>query len=295
MPVVELDLKKDLKKGEEDKRTPYFFLGAIATNFHQTAALSLAMALSGHKVYVPMQPEQSSVERPDDFGKTLREQGNLKPYAELARQTVKKIGLKEFNLLGYSMGATTALELAVNPDFEGIKDLIIIEPLGIEQKGLTRLAKEAVFGQVILKTLPSSEARIKTFLQGAEAGQGKLSLLLATANILSKKHFSPEKLKAINPKGRFQVWIGDRSPFVNKKTAENVFGETERLRRTQNQDFSPLEFYEVKSGDHGWPMMNALGLSRTITGEKPKEWITKVKTKDLENSAMAGIIKDIKK
>ena len=42
-------------------------------------------------------------------------------------------------------------------------------------------------------------------------------------------------------------------------------------------------------------MMNALGLSRTITGEKPKEWITKVKTKDLENSAMAGIIKDIKK
>lgn len=293
IPIVELDLKKDLNP-EEDKRTPYFFLGSIATNFHQSACFSLAMALDGHKVYVPMQPEQPAVKKPDNFGETLSQQGNLKPYAELAKKTIEKIGLKEFNLVGYSMGATTSLELATDPELQGLNDLTIIEPLGIEEKGLLKLGKEFGFNQAMLKTIPSSEARIKTFFQGAEAGQGEFGLFLKAGNILSKKHFDAEKLKAINPKGRFQVWIGTKSPVVSEKLAESVFEETEKLRQAQNSNSSPLEFYKVKGADHGLPMMNALGLSRMITGKKPSEQVTEVKMKDLENSAMARIIKDIK-
>lgn len=295
IPVVELDLKKEASpEPEDDKRTPYFFLGSIATNFHQSACFSMAMALDGHKVYVPMQPEQPAVKKPDNFGETLREQGNLKPYAKLAKGIIEKMGLKDFNLVGYSMGASTSLELAIDPELQGLNDLTIIEPLGIEKKGFLRLATEGGLNHTILQTVPSSGARIKTFFQGAEAGQGNLGLLLLAVNILSKKHFDPDRLKELKPKGRFQVFIGTKSAYVKQRVAEKVFTETEQLRQAQNPDASPIEFYEVENGDHNWPMMNALGLSKMITGEKPKERITKVKTKDLKNSVMAEIIKDIK-
>lgn len=294
IPVVELDLKKDIDP-EKDTRVPYFFTGSIATNHHQSAAFSLALALDGHKVYIPIQPEQPYVKKPADFGEKLKNQGDLKIHSELAKQTIEKIGLKEVNLIGYSMGAATALELATDPDFaEKINDLTIIEPLGIEEKGFPQLVKEFGFNQAILKTVPSSEARIKTFFQGAKEGQGDFGLFLTTSKILSKKHFDQEKLKSLNPKGRFQVWVGNKSPVTNEKIAENLFLETEELRKAQNPDASPLEFYKVQGGDHGFPLMNALGFSRMMNEKKPKDQITTVKTSDMENSAMKRILKDIK-
>ena len=292
VPVVELDLMKDVKP-EEDKRTPYFILGQIATNFHQSACLSMALALDGHKVFVPMQPEQPAVKKPDNFGEILKQQGSLKPHAKLARGVIEKIGLKEFNLVGYSMGATSALELATDPELKGLNDLTVIEPLGIEQKGFLKLAKEFAFNQGILKTLPSSEQRIKAFLQGSEAGQGKLGLLLRTADILSKKQFDAEKLKAINPKGRFQICVGTNSPVLNEKMVEGVLKETEILRQEKNPNAAPLEFYKVAGADHEFALSNALGLFRLMAAEKPTQSVTGVKLEDLENSAMARILKEI--
>jgi hypothetical protein len=296
VPVVELDLKKgEGNESEKDERTPYFFLGGIGTNFQQTACFSMAMALDGHKVYVPMQPEQPSVQKPDNFAETYRKQGDLKIHAKIAEEIIKKVGAKEFNLVGHSTGATTALEIASDPELEGLKDLVVLEPMGIEDKGFAKLAREAVFGYMARDTLPSSEARIKNMQQGAEAGQGSIGLMLITANILSKKLYKPEKLKEINPKGRFQVWAGTQSSYVNKRIAEDVFQETEQLRQAKNPDASPLEFYEVKGGDHNFPITYALGLSKMITAEKPKESLIHVKKKDFEDSAMLGIINEIKK
>ncbi len=297
VPVVKLDFKKD-KDGkeinpEDDKRIPYFLLGGIASSYHQMAAISLALALDGHIVYTSMQPEQPSVKKPANFGKMLSMQENLKIHSDIAKETIKKIGLSRVNVIGYSTGATTALELAVDPDFEGLNDLIVIEPLGIEDMWFLELAKRFGIDQA-LRTLLSSEGLIKSVLQGAKEGQGELNLSLKTAKILSKKHFTPEILSEINPAGRFQLWMGKQSPLMNKKIFEEVFLEMERLRQGRDSGVSPLELYEVASNDHTWPMKNALGLSGMITEERPSDQITQVKTSDLENSAMQRIIKNIK-
>ncbi len=297
VPVVELDLKKDAEgkdiDPEKDVRIPEVFLGSVATQFHQSACFSMARALEGHKVFVPMQPEQPSVKKPENFGEILSKEGNLKPYSKLAKGVIETLGLKEFNLSGFSMGATTALELATDPELEGLNDLTIMEPLGIEDKGLVKLGIEFGVKQGI-KTMKSSEARIKTLAQGAPEGQGEIGLFAKTANILSKKHFDPEKLSKINAKGRFQVWVGGESPIVDNELAEKVFSETDELIHEKNPEVSRLEFYKVNGADHGLAMMNSIGLSRMIDAKKPNEKNTTLSEEDLGNSAMEWIIKDIK-
>jgi len=293
IPIAELDLNKDVEP-EKDTRTPYFLIGGIAQKYaFQTVVLSLALALDGHKVFIYTYPEQSMVQRPDNFREMLKNQGDLKIHAELAKQTIKKWGLKDVNIVGYSMGGAIALELAVGPDLKELKDLIIIEPLGIEEKGLPRLAKEFALEQGLLKTLPYSEARIKTFKQGRKENTGNFGFLLEDAKILSKKYFWPERLKEIKPTGRYQVWVGTESPIVDDKIAENIFLETEVLRKSENPDTMPLEFYKVEGGDHGWPFMNATGFSRILEEERPKQQTTTVKLSELENSAIVRILKDI--
>src|SRR5437867_3593831 len=102
----------------------------------------MARALEGHKVYVPMQVEQPSVKKPENFGEVLSKQGDLKPYSELAKKIIEQLGLQEFNLSGYSSGAAQALELATDPELQGLNDLTIMEPLGIQDKGFMRLGME---------------------------------------------------------------------------------------------------------------------------------------------------------
>ena len=293
MPVCELDLRKDIKP-EDDKRVPYFLLGGIGTQHHQSAALSMALALEGHKVYIPTNPEQPSVQKPDNYAEDLKKQGDFRIHAELVKQIIEKMGLKEVNIVGYSTGATVALELATDNSFDKINDLTVLEPLGIENKGFPRLAKEFGIEQVLLKFLPYSEARIKNYQQGKEQGEASLPLFLTVAKILSKKLFTPEKLKNIHNKGRFQVCIGTSSPVMNGKAIEESFAKAEQLKSEQGQKTSSVELYKIKGGDHNWPATNALGLFKMMTGEKPKEQVTQVKLKDLENSAMARIIKDSK-
>ena len=295
VPVVELDLKKEEEKdGEEDKRTPYFLLGSVATNYHQTAALSMGLALEGERVLVPAWPEQAMVGRPDNFGELLKQQEGLKLHEEYAKQTIRQMDLKKVNLMGYSMGGAVSLELAQDPDFQELQDLIIVEPAGLEEKGLVGIGKDFALSEGLLKTLPYSEAMIKTLKQGARDDTGSIKFLIQDGRILGKKHFDAEKLAKINPKGRYQLWVGTKSSITNDKTAEKVFLEADEIRKQQNPDASPVEIHVVEGGTHGWPSINNLGFSRMLKEEEPKEQVSTVRISDLENSAMAGILEDIK-
>ncbi len=288
MPVVELDLRKDIDPSE-DKRTPYVFLGGIGSDAIKGAAFSMALALHGHKVYATQQPEQPCVKKPENFRQILAEQGDMKIHAAIAKQTIRNLGLENINLVGWSTGATTALEIACDPDFKSINDLIALEPLGFEAKGLPKLAKEAAI-KLPLAAFPYSETRIKGFAQGAEAGQADLALMFETGKILSKKLLSPERMSKINPKGRFQVWMGTRSSYTNVRVSENVLSKTEELRQENNPGASPLEIYEVSGSDHFLPLVNALGLVETMSQERPDKSITKIKKSDLKNSAVQEIL-----
>lgn len=298
VPVVELDLKKD-KDGkeinpEEDDRIPDVFLGGIATQAHQSACFSMARALDGHKVYVPMNPEQPAVKKPANFSETLGKQPDLRIHAEIAKKIIENLGLERFNLLGHSTGATTILEMAKDPELKGLNDLVSMEPLGLQNMGLLRLGIGFGLKGGLKQTMLSSEARIKTMSQGAPEGQGELGLFARTANILSKKHFSPEDFAEVSLTGSFQVWIGTESPIVDNKIAGKFFTEMEALRQERNPGVKKSKLYKVAGADHVFAMTHPLGLSEIIDGEKPDEQVIKVKKKDLQNSAMARILKGIK-
>jgi len=295
VPVVEFDLKKkDEKETEEDKRTPYFFIPGMPTSdFHSSAAISMAMALRGNKVYVPVDLETSSVGKPENFKGMVKERGDLGIHAEVFRQTIKTLGLEKVNVMGHSFGATIALELALASDFKELEDLIVMEPLGVEEKGVRKLATQFGFNQTLLRFLPYSEQRIKVAKEKGSKSKSNMALYLEDVKIIAKRLYSPEKLSKIKPNGRFQVWFGTDSPIMNVKETERVFQESEELRQ-KTPDASPVEIYEVEKGEHMWPVRGALGLSKMLQAKKPESQITKVKISDLKNSAMAGILEDIK-
>ena len=296
VPVAELDLrKKEDGKEKEDERIPYFMLGSVAQNYHQMAAFAMGLALKGERVLVPTWPEQAIGGRPDNFNELLKKQHNLKIHKEYAKKTIEAMGLEKINLVGYSMGGAVSLELAQDPDFNAIQDLTIIEPAGLEDKGILKLTKDFAIEEGMLKTMPYSENRIKTMNQGKREEVLNLELLMEDCKILSKKCFDKDTLGKIHPKGRYQLWVGTKSSIADSKVASDVFLAAEKNRQENDKEANPIEIYIINGGTHGWPLVHNIGLSKMIKdGEMPKDQINAIEMSSMENSVMAGILKDIK-
>jgi hypothetical protein len=297
MPVAELDLGKT-SEGEpvnpdKDDRVPDFFIGSIATNFHKSACFGMARALQGHKVYVPMYPEQDAVKKPEDFQKKVSEAGNFKPHAEIFKGTIKQLGLEKYNLVGYSMGSAVALEMASDPELEGMNDFTVMEPLGIKQKGFMRLAFEFGVSQGLARSAFNKESMIKTFDQGqAQESRGD-RIFFTDANILAQKLYTPDRIAKAKRTGRFQVWMGDDSPLVDKRRTEEFFREAGAIQQEGNPASSPVEIYKVKGADHGVGLVHSLGISRMMDGQAPGNQVNTVTDKELGNSTMEWILRDI--
>jgi pimeloyl-ACP methyl ester carboxylesterase len=285
VPVAELDLKKQNESDEEE--IPTFFIGGAAVGYHQSAVLSMALALDGRKVFVTTYPEQSSVKRPDNFKELLQKDG-LNMEADIVKEIIKKMELKKVNIVAFSMGTAITMKMATDPEFNVINDLTLLEPMGIEDKGFPRIATEFAGGHIA--TISSSEKNIKGIKQGSDENKGSLGFLIEDGKLLAEKSFEPETLKNIHPQGRFQVWVGTKSHLVDDKVAETLFTETETLRQAENPTASPLEFHKVEGGDHLWPLVGALGLSKMMQQEKTADI---VHVNDFENSVMARMLKDI--
>jgi len=294
VPVAELDLRKKEEGGEkEDERVPYVMLGSVAQNYHQMAAFAMGLALEGERVIVPTWPEQAA-SRPDNFGETLKKQSDLKIHKEYAKKTIEAMGLKKINLVGYSMGGAVSLELAQDQDFSAIQDLTVIEPAGLEDKGILKLARDFAFEEGMLKTMPYSERRIKTMNQGKREEVLNVGFLMDDCKILSKKCFDENKLGKINPKGRYQLWVGTKSSITDSEVAKKVFLEAEKTRQENNEEARPIEIYTVNGGTHGWPLVHNIGLSKMLRSEEaPKDQVNPIELSEMENSVIAGILKDI--
>lgn len=290
--LVELDLMKN-QAGEEDERIPYFVIGGINTNYHQTAALSLALALEGHRVFAMTYPEQKPALPPPDWQQRLERAGSFRPHAEVVRETIKKMGFKRVNIVGFSMGGTVAVETASDQDFsKRINDLVVLEPVGFENKSKLGMAYDFLYRQGALRSMPDAEQRLKVVNQGAETTHIKADIFLTNATILCKKQFDKEKLSHVQPRGRYEVWLGAESPVADARKTEEELLRAEHVRRIQNPDASPVEIYRVEGGDHAFPMVHAMGLANSIDKPKPIEQVTRLTTKDLENSAAASILKN---
>lgn len=295
VPVVELDLRGGEAARGEDKRIPYLLLGTVATNYHSTAALSMSLALEGERVLVPSWPEQAIVGRPADFAEKLGQQQDLSFHKEYAKQTIKSLSLERMKLMGCSMGAAVALKLAQDRDMPEIENLIVIEPPGLERKSAAKLAKDFVLEEGVMKALPYSEARIKTFLQGGRESTdspGFLGSLVDDGRIIANTRFNAGELATVAPKGRYEVWVGTKSSITDVEQTKKLFGKAQELREQQNPSAPPIEVHVIEGGTHSWPFMNSIGFARLLK-TMPRERATTTKLSDLENSGMAAILKDL--
>lgn len=277
------------KDGEEDKRTPYFIVPQYVTNPHQSAALSMALALEGQKVHVMTYPEEHKMAKPPaDWLERVKEEGTLALHAKLAKKVAKGMGIERPNLMGFSMGAAIALEMASDSGYE-VNDLIVMEPPTVIHKGT--LKQLADFG--VIEGIPAvlnAEDRLKTVLSDRPEVTGVLKgTERVMVPLLAKKQIDDEKLQRINPKGRYQVWLGGDSAITGEKT-EQAFVDAEKGRIAANPDASPLEVYRIEGVGHG-VITHSMGMTaEMISEERPAETVTILKGSDLDNSAAAAIV-----
>jgi hypothetical protein len=305
VPVTVLDLKKQdgveapSESAEEDKRTPYVFWGGIRSTAQQNGCALMSLALTGQKVYAITHLEQASVQKPDNLAEILSQKSDFSLQAEITEKIAEQIGLGKFNLMGYSTGASIALETAVRMSKDeskkdALQDLVVIEPLGLEELGVAKLGYK--FGvQESSKLVGKSEARIKVLQQGGASNEEDLKLDWETVKILAKKMFDAKRLSEINVAGNFQWWVGDQSPVQNFPLTEEVIQQVQQMMLEKNSDANIPELNEVQDSTHSILNMNALGLAqefiqpRKVQQGNPRE----LRRKDLANSAMSAILQEI--
>jgi len=299
MPVAVLDLKKpEAGDGKKDDRVPYVFWGGIRANEQMDGCAMMAMALTGKKIYHVAHLEQKDVKKPENTREIVGQRGDFGLQAEITEKVAEAMDLEKFNLMGYSTGASVALETAIRMSKEGtsgkINDLIVIEPLGLEKLGILKLGynfgiKE---GLLNLSILERAEAGIKVMRQGGKTNKedAKFSWL-TTAPILAKKHFDANNLSSIKIGGKMQWWLGGRSPVTNSELTKQVAKEV-----AENNPNLRQEVNVVKGATHSILNMNALGLAHEFSGDRGGRnlEIRDINRKDLANSATSFIIKNIK-
>lgn len=211
---------------------------------------------------------------------------------------MKALGIDNVDLIGYSTGASTALEVATDSEFAStteINNLIALEPLGIKQMDIKELARRFGFvegGRALL----NPRSRLTAISQGIKEGQGEPLANWQTAKILANKQFDEENLgdMLLNVKNRVIICMGDKSPLMDTRLAEEVFTRVELQRQTEHPGAPPVEFIKVKTDDHTWPLIFSLGLMEKLRKGKQEENFTTIKTSDLKDSAMHRILADIK-
>lgn len=291
LPVITLDLNPP-REGEEDDRVPIVFIGGIATSPYQQFELASALALSGERVHCFTYPEHSTAEAASDWMKKLQTDGTYRLHAAALKETIKQLGLKRVNLVGLSMGGGIVLEVASDSDFaDRLNDLIVLEPVGLEEKSMAVLGRDFVGKQVVGRTLFNPEGAVKSWRQGDSRGGAAGEAMRADIDILRHRQITPEKLSAIHPRGRYVVAMGTESSMVNAEAVTQEFLEAEPIRRSAYVKDAPIEILQVQSRDHSWPLVHALGVAQWF--KKPRHGdtvLTTIAESDLKHSAASFIL-----
>ncbi len=298
IPVVTLDLNPP-KEGEPDKRVPYFFVPTYIANPYQVAFLAMALALEGQKVHVMTYPEKYKMsESSPDWLKIVKNAGTLRPYAKLAQKVADGLILDNYNLVGTSMGAAVSLEMASDPASKGrINDLIIVDPPSLHDRnswkmalydyGLMEGVVEGLDREIRIKAEQSERPDLDATMG---RGGGWLEAPFLWAPILAKGQITKDKLLRINPKGKFQVWIAEKSRVTGEK-AKKIILDAENSRMAANPDFSPMKLMFAK-GLHHNDLFSRLGVASYITKEKdPEGTLINIDEKDLTHSVSQAILK----
>ena len=298
IPVVTLDLHSS-KEGENDERTPYFLVPTYIANPYQVAFFAMSLALEGQRVHVMTYPEKYKMSGSSpEWLDVVKDEGRLTlaPYAKLAEKIIDNMGLQSVNLVGTSMGAAVALEMAQDQEFsDKINDLIVVDPPSLVKRNSSKYALyDFGFKEGVIQAL-DREKRIKGAQSerpdlGATMGRvgGWFEAHFLWAPMLAKAQITKEKISKINPKGKFQVWVGEESAVTGEAT-KKVLLEAERQRRIELPDSQPMKLIVVK-GAHHLTLLSRLGVASVITQKQDsEETIVNIDEKDLIHSGAQAI------
>ena len=293
VPVYKIDLR-DPESKEPDNRVPYFYCGTYLSNVEHNAELLMALALDGHVIYTVPNPERQHVESPADWKNRLEDENSFGPHAAYYSEVMKKLfggkeGDKEVDLMGYSMGASVALELASNPGDLHLRDVIAMEPVGFEQKSVGKMMWDFGIRQGALTTLVNEEATDKSFVWPWKERVGVKKGADGPVNkIVSGKHFDAQKVAGSKLSGKLKVVLAENSPVSSPKLAQSALVDAKAAN-----DTLPLNVYMMKGGHHGSPSIQTLGLMESMKQE-PIGLVTELDTDKLDNSAVLLLLRRIK-
>ena len=291
VPVAELCLPDDQRE-RTDKDTPYVTLAGIATNHHQQAALAMAMALQGKRVFAMTHPGNALAKTPKDWAKHVRQDGTYRLQAKVLQEAVKKLGLKEFHMVGYSMGASVALKAARDPEFSrAAKEIDLIEPLGFENLGLARLGYR-LLGKETVGVMRDPESKLKAFLSGNKTTGLPGGPFIADAFALSKEQFTVRELAELRPEGKLRIWTMSQSTLVDVAAVRGKIAAANELREGATANH-PIEFYTVEGDTHSTPLIHANGFASMLEHGPGVPSGDEVSIAQLDNSAARALFRGV--
>lgn len=273
--LAELDLREP--SNEPDTRIPWVMIGGASSISEQNAALSMALALQGERVFVLTLPDQM---KEQTGGRSLREKiaNSYNEDFNAFRRVIEDLGVSKVNLIGHSLGGGLVLELAGDQELSQkvqVEDVLALDPTGFERRRIFPMA--IAFKNTAKDVEKDPEAKTIMLEQGnidahraSGIGQenGILKPLkeglsfLSSGRASASKRFSPEKLAEISGhvSGDVEIWTGESNRVVKPEAIIECVNNA--------GDVPNLSLYVIKGGKHEAIIANALGFIATHMDEK---------------------------
>lgn len=291
VPVYKFDLQPENK---EDSRVPYVLCGTYLGDAQHNVELPMALALRGEKVYFFPYPERVNVQTPADWADRIKKDGTFGLHAEYVKEIIKALGLPKVNVVGFSMGASVALEMATDPDFGRINDLLVMEPIGFKNREYLDMGFGLFVKQGLWHTLLEPESVPKAVVwPWKDKNPVKDGVTVPIQDLFLKHQFDDAKMAKVNPQGRYQTWLASDSPVSSPELAEVTFKIAESKRGLRDQK-SPVEIFHLEGGSHTTPIVRAFGVLEK-SAQPAVRGDTYVNPGDLQNSAAMGLLEGLKK
>ena len=227
----ELDLFPPAE-GQTDTRTPVILIGGGPSSGEKgVVPLSLALALAGHRVFIPTYPEKS-LTKPRDWQLRIAKyaQNSFRLHQEVFTQAIvgltKEKNITQIDLMGNSVGGYMALMIAANPPENiSIRHVTSIAPVGFEDIPLPKRIWQFTT-QHSAQIAAHIEDKIKMSLEGENSVLPKPLDWLVLATLSCKKMFTPNVLARIQAQ-TCVIYTGDSDPLVNYRKIEETIAATD--------------------------------------------------------------------
>lgn len=290
---VEMPVRRySLKDNNAQSEPPIVIIGGATSGPTVTKSTAEAFALQYPKrdVYVIGYPESNQSKISADLPKKLKEQRSLATYTKLNKDVLLKMGFKNFDLVGLSMGGGIVLQAATDAEFaRKINNLIAISPTNIQgTKGKKKIGFGFVKEVAYLRTHPKQWLRVPQVQPGYKLESHEGMGIAMLSEIAGQKSLSVDDLAGIHIQGRVVIETGEKDAVIS---CEQTKKETELAneRRMTNGE-KPIEFMEVLGGHHSLGGAYAAGIVALFrhTDILPKQ----IPISQLENSTAKVFVRE---